>query len=178
MEDAVAAFRGLVASGIAPGRIVVSGDSAGGGLTLATLLSLRDAGNALPAAGVCLSPWADLVGTGASHSDPDIHDPMVNMPGLQLMGQLYAGAHVNDPLASPIHADFRGLPPLYIQVGTREVLLDDSVRVADRAREAGVPVLLERGAGLIHVWPMFGDGVPEAADAVKNIGAFVRTRLG
>lgn len=178
VEDAVAAFRGLVASGIAPGRIIVSGDSAGGGLTLATLLSLRDAGEALPAAAVCLSPWTDLVGTGGSHSDPDIHDPMVNLPGLQLMGQLYAGAHVNDALASPLHADFRGLPPLYILVGTREMLLDDSLRVADKAREAGVPVLLEKGPGLIHVWPMFGDGVPEAAEAVKNIGAFVRTRLG
>ncbi len=178
VEDAVHAYRGLVASGIAPGRIVIAGDSAGGGLTLATLLSLRDAGDPLPAAAVCLSPWTDLEGTGASHSDPNIHDPMVNLPGLQLMGQLYAGAGVRDPLASPLHGDFRGIPPLYILVGTRELLRDDSLRVADKARAAGVPVLLERGEGLIHVWPMFGDGVPEAADAVKNIGAFVRARLG
>ncbi|MFN2377798.1 MAG: alpha/beta hydrolase [Candidatus Binatia bacterium] len=178
VEDAVAAYRGLVASGIAPERIVVAGDSAGGGLTLATLLSLRDAGDTLPAAAVCLSPWADLEGTGGSHADPDIHDPMVNLPGLQLMGQMYAGTSVRDPLASPLHADFRGLPPLYILVGTREMLLDDSLRVADKARAAGVPVLLEKGLGLIHVWPMFGDDVPEAAEAVKNIGAFVRTRVG
>lgn len=178
VEDAVAAYRGLVASGIAPGDIVVSGDSAGGGLTLATLLSLRDAGDALPAAAVCLSPWTDLVGTGASHNDPEIRDPMINLPGLQLMGQLYAGAHASDPLASPLHADFHGLPPLYILVGTRELLLDDSVRVADKAREAGVPVLLEKGAGLIHVWPLLGDAVPEAADGVKNIGAFIRACLG
>jgi len=178
VEDAVRAYRGLVASGIAPGRIVIAGDSAGGGLTLATLLSLRDAHDPLPAAAVCLSPWTDLEGTGASHSDPDIHDPMVNLPGLQLMGQLYAGASVRDPLASPLHADFLGMPPLYILVGTREMLRDDSLRVADKARAAGVPVLLERGEGLIHVWAMFGDGIPEAADAVKNIGAFIRTRLG
>lgn len=178
VEDAVAAYRALLASGIAAGRIVVAGDSAGGGLTLATLLALRDAGDALPAAAVCLSPWTDLVGTGGSHSDPGIHDPMVNLPGLMLMGQLYAGANVNDPLASPLHADYRGLPPLYIQVGTREMLLDDSVRVAAKARAAGVPVLLERGEGLIHVWPMFGDEVPEALDAVRNIGAFIRARLG
>lgn len=178
VDDAVAAFRGLVASGIAPSRIVVAGDSAGGGLTLATLLALRDAGDAMPAAGVCLSPWADLEGTGASHADPSIDDPMVNLPGLQLMGQLYAGARVRDPKASPVHGDFRGLPPLYLQVGTREMLLDDSNRVAEKARAAGVPVLLERGHGLIHVWAMFGDSVPEAADAVANIGAFVRARLG
>lgn len=178
VEDAVCAYRGLVASGIAPGRIVIAGDSAGGGLTLATLLSLRDAGEPLPAAGVCLSPWTDLEGSGQSHRDATIHDPMVNLPGLQLMGHLYAGASVRDPLASPLYADFRAMPPLYILVGTREMLRDDSLRVADKARAAGVPVLLERGEGLIHVWPIFGDGVPEAADAVKNIGAFVRARLG
>jgi len=178
VEDAVAAYRGLVASGVARGRIVVAGDSAGGGLTLATLLSLRDAGDALPAGAVCLSPWTDLEGTGGSHADPDIHDPMVNLPGLQLMGQMYAGTSVRDSLASPLHADFRGLPPLYILVGTREMLLDDSLRVAAKARAAGVPVLLEKGPGLIHVWPMFGDDVPEAAEAVRNIGAFVRTRVG
>jgi monoterpene epsilon-lactone hydrolase len=178
VEDAVSAYRALVASGVVPGRIVLAGDSAGGGLTLATLLSLRDAGDALPAAAICLSPWTDLEGTGASHFDPDIHDPMINLPGLQLMGQLYAGANVRNPLASPLHGDFRGLPPLYILVGTRERLLDDSLRVAEKARAAGVSVQLEKGEGLIHVWPMFGDDVPEAADAVKSIGEFVRARLG
>lgn len=178
VEDAVAAYRGLLAGGIDPGRIVIAGDSAGGGLTLATLLSLREAGDPLPAAGVCLSPWTDLEGTGASHADPDIHDPMVNLPGLQEMGRLYAGASLRDPLASPLYADFRGLPPLYILVGTREMLLDDSLRVAAKARAAGVAVMLETGPGLIHVWPMFGDDVPEAAEAVKNIGAFVRARVG
>jgi monoterpene epsilon-lactone hydrolase len=178
IDDAVAAYRGLVASGIAPSRIVVAGDSAGGGLTLATLLSLRDAGDELPAAGVCLSPWTDLEGTGTSHTDASIDDPMIQLAGLQEMGRMYAGAKLRDALASPIHADFRGLPPLYILVGTREMLLDDSVRVARLARAAGVPVLLERGEGLIHVWPMFGDDVPEAADAVANIAAFIRARVG
>ena len=174
LEDATKAYRFLVASGIAPRDIVIAGDSAGGGLTLATLLALRDAGDALPAAAVCLSPWTDLEGTGASHFDPNIGDPMINLPGLQLMGQLYAGARTSDPLASPLLADFRGLPPLFILVGTREMLLDDSLRVADKARAAGVEVTLEKGEGLIHVWPLFGDGVPEAADAVKRIGDFIR----
>lgn len=177
VEDAVAAYRGLVASGTPPARIVVAGDSAGGGLTLATLLSLRDAGDELPSAGVCLSPWTDLEGTGGSCTDPEIHDPMVNLPGLQQMGALYAGERIREPLASPLYADFAGLPPLYLQVGTREMLLDDSLRVADKARAAGVPVLLEKGTGLIHVWAMFGDDVPEAADAVRNIGAFVKMRV-
>jgi len=178
VDDAVSAYRALVQSGISPSRIVIAGDSAGGGLTLATLLSLRDSGDALPAAAVCISPWTDLEGTGASHADTSILDPIINLAGLQWMGQLYGGANLRDPLASPLHGDFRGLPPLYIQVGTREMLLDDSVRVAHKAREAGVPVLLEKGEGLIHVWAMFGDDLPEAADAVKNIGAFVRTRVG
>jgi monoterpene epsilon-lactone hydrolase len=177
IDDAVAAYRGLVASGIAPSRIVIAGDSAGGGLTLATLLSLRDAGDEMPAAGVCLSPWTDLEGTGTSHSDPAIDDPMIQLAGLQEMGRMYAGKSVRDALASPIHADFRGLPPLFILVGTREMLLDDSMRVAELARAAGVPVMLERGEGLIHVWPMFGDEVPEAASAVANIAAFIRTRV-
>ena len=178
VEDALAGYRFLVASGIDPRRIVIAGDSAGGGLTLATLLALRDAGDPLPAAAVCLSPWTDLEGTGASHTDPGIHDPMVNLPGLQLMGQLYAGAKVREHLASPLHADFRGLPPLLILVGTREMLLDDSTRVAEKAAAAGVEVTLEKGEGLIHVWPMFGDAIPEAAESVKRIGDFVRAKLG
>jgi epsilon-lactone hydrolase len=178
VEDATRAYRALLASGIAANRIVVMGDSAGGGLTLATLLSLRDSGDPLPAAGVCLSPWTDLEGTGDSCADASILDPMLQLAGLQAFGALYAGKNVRECLASPLHADYRGLPPLYILVGTREVLLDDSRRVAEKARAAGVPVMLETGHGLIHVWPMFGDDVPEAAEAVRNIGAFVRMRLG
>jgi acetyl esterase/lipase len=175
LEDATAAYRWLCSSGLEPGRIVVAGDSAGGGLTLATLLALRDAGEPLPAAGVCLSPWADLEGIGDSARPGAVDDPLVQLDGLVEMGERYlGGADPHDPLAAPIYADYAGLPPLLIQVGTREILLDDATRVAARARRAGVEVTLEPWDGLIHVWHAFGPEVPEAKEAVARIGEFVR----
>jgi len=178
VDDAVTAYRWLIGQGIAPSRVVVAGDSAGGGLTLAMLLALRDAGDPLPAAAVCLSPWTDLEGTGASATDAAIDDPMVNLDGLRAMGSLYYGStDPKNPLVAPLHADFVGLPPLFVLVGTRELLLDDSLRVAEKARAAGVDVEMEIGEGLIHVWPMFGDHVPEAAASVANIGEFIRRRV-
>jgi monoterpene epsilon-lactone hydrolase len=177
VEDATAAYRFLLEQGVAPSKIVVAGDSAGGGLTLATLLSLRDAGTPLPAAGVCMSPWADLEGTGDSATSAD--DPLIELDGLREMGKQYVGGGaMRDPLCAPLYADYTGLPPLLIQVGTRELLLDDSRRVAERARGAGVDVVLEEEEGLIHVWQMFPDDVPESKAAVERIGAFIRARVG
>ena len=174
VDDAVAAYRWLLAQGQEPSRVVVAGDSAGGGLTLATLLALRDTGLPLPGAGVCLSPWTDLEGTGASATDPRVGDPMIDAEGLRGSGRLYlGGADPKHPLAAPLHADYRGLPPLLIQVGTREILLDDSTRVAEKAKAAGVDVTLERGEGLIHVWQFFGTDVPESVAAIARIGEFV-----
>ena len=174
VDDAVAAYRWLLAQGQEPSRLAVAGDSAGGGLALALLLALRDARVPLPAAGVCLSPWTDLEGTGASATDPRVGDPMVTTEGLREMGRMYVGAgDLRNPLAAPIHGDYRGLPPLLIQVGTREVLLDDSTRVAAKAKAAGVDVTLERGEGLIHVWQFFGPDVPESVSAIARIGEFV-----
>lgn len=174
VDDALAAFRWLLARGHEPSRLAVAGDSAGGGLTLATLLALRDAGAALPAAGVCLSPWTDLEGTGGSATDPAVGDPMIEIGALRATGRHYlGGADPKHPLAAPLYGDYRGLPPLLIQVGTREVLLDDSTRVAAKAAAAGVDVTLERGEGLIHVWHFFGADVPESAAAIARIGEFV-----
>jgi monoterpene epsilon-lactone hydrolase len=174
VDDAVAAYRWLLSQGVERSRLVVAGDSAGGGLTLATLIALRDAGGPLPAAGVCLSPWTDLEGTGNSATDPSVGDPMIQRDGLLEWGRLYLGAtDPQHPLAAPLHADYRGLPPLLIQVGTREVLLDDSTRVAAKAKAAGVDVTLERGEGLIHVWQFFGPDVPESVSAIARIGEFV-----
>jgi acetyl esterase/lipase len=180
VEDATAAYRWLLEQGIEPARIAVAGDSAGGGLTLATLLALRDAGDPLPAAGVCLSPWTDLEGSGASAQPGAVDDPLLHYEGLVEMARHYVGEEgdLRDPLAAPLHGDYAGLPPLLIQVGTREILLDDSTRVAERARAAGVDVTLEPWEGLIHVWQMFGAlGVPEADEAVTRIGEFVRKHL-
>jgi acetyl esterase/lipase len=175
LEDALTAYRWLLSTDVEPGRIVIAGDSAGGGLTLATLLALRDAGDPLPAAGVCLSPWTDLEGTGDSAKPGAVDDPMVTLEGLVEMGRHYLGSgDARDPLAAPVYADYAGLPALLIQVGTREILLDDATRVAERAKRSGVDVTLEPWEGLIHVWQAFGPTVPESKEAVARIGEFIR----
>jgi acetyl esterase/lipase len=176
VEDATAAYRWLRNQGIAASSIAIAGDSAGGGLTLATLLALRDAGDALPACAVGLSPWTDLEGTGASAQPGGADDPMIPLAMLRDMGTIYAGRSQRNPLASPVYGNFEGLPPLLLQVGTREILLDDSTRVADRARAAGVTVRLEIEEGAPHVWHATPN-LPEAIDAVKRIGAFIRERI-
>jgi monoterpene epsilon-lactone hydrolase len=178
VEDAVAAYRWLVGRGVDPADVVVAGDSAGGGLAVATLLALRDAGDPLPAAGVCISPWTDLACAGDSMRTRAVADPMVQRDGLLGMAAAYLGGHdPRAPLASPIHADLRGLPPLLIHVGTAETLLDDATRLADRARAAGVAVDLEIWDDMVHVWHAFAPMLPEAEQAIAGIGAWVRTRL-
>ena len=176
VDDATAGYRWLRKQGISASSIAIAGDSAGGGLTLATLLALRDAGEALPACAVCMSPWADLEGTGASAQPGGADDPMIPVAALRDMGKIYAGDSLRNPLAAPLYGNFKGLPPLLIQVGTREVLLDDSTRVADKARAAGVTVRLEVEEGAPHVWQATPH-LPEAIDAVKRIGVFVRERI-
>jgi acetyl esterase/lipase len=174
VEDATEAYRWLLDQGVAPQRITVAGDSAGGGLALATLLALKEADDALPACAVCLSPWIDLEGTGASAQPGAVDDPMITADGLRETGLQYAPQDIRHPLAAPLYGNYTGLPPLLIQVGTREVLLDDARRAADKARAAGVDVTLEEEEGLIHVWQMFGPDMPEAATALEHIGAFIR----
>lgn len=175
VEDATAAYRWLIDGGARPAQIVVAGDSAGGGLTVATLLALRDAGDPLPAAGVCISPWVDLEGVGESMTAKADVDPIVQKDGLVKMAQAYlGGADPRTPLAAPLYADLRGLPPLLIQVGTSETLLDDATRLHARAQEAGVEVTLEPWEEMIHVWHFFGLTLPEAQQAIERIGAFVR----
>jgi len=178
VEDATAAYRWLVGTGVLPARIAIAGDSAGGGLTLGTLLALRDARQPLPAAGVCMSPWTDLEGTGASAQPGGADDPLLELAGLREMGAHYASASLRHPHAAPLHASYRGIPPLLIQVGTRELLLDDSTRVAAKAKADGVDVTLEAWDGLIHVWQLFGPGVPESEQAVARIGEFTRKHTG
>ena len=176
VDDATAAYRWLRKQGVAASSIAIAGDSAGGGLTLATLLTLRDASEALPACAVCMSPWTDLEGTGASAQPGGADDPMISVAALRDMGKLYAANSLRNPLAAPLHGNFKGLPPVLIQVGTREILLDDSTRVADKARAAGVTVRLEIEEGAPHVWQAT-PYLPEAIDAVKRIGVFVRERI-
>lgn len=178
IEDAVAAVRWVYAQGFAPSRVAIGGDSAGGGLTLATLLSLRDAGAPLPAAGVCISPWTDLSASGDSiRSKADV-DPMVSEGPLREMAAAYLGGKdARSPLASPLFADLRGLPPLLVQVGDAELLLDDATRFASRARAAGVDVTLEVWEEMFHVWHAFAEILPEAAQACERIATWLEPRL-
>jgi len=157
VEDAVEAYRWLLDRMlIAPERIVIAGDSAGGGLTVATLLALRDAYLPLPAAGVCISPWVDLTCSGSTYVTRADADPIVTREGVAAMATAYLGsADAKDPLASPLFADLQGLPPLLIHVGDDEVLLDDSVQLAERARKAGVDATLDVWPKMVHVWHWF-----------------------
>jgi len=178
LDDALAVYRSLVDGGVAPTRIVVAGDSAGGGLALAMILALRDAGQPLPAAGVCLSPWVDLdVAHGAAPSSAQ-RDPMIKPHELRIMASLYlAGANPRSPLASPLHAVLHALPPLLVQVGAAEALLDDSLRLADRVRDAGGDVTLEQWPDMMHVWHAFAPLLPDADRAIARIGAWTRERV-
>jgi acetyl esterase/lipase len=179
VEDACAAYRWLLKSGIDSSRIALAGDSAGAGLALATTVTLRDEGLPLPGAVVCLSPWVDLALTGASMDTKAAEDPIVSREMLQGWAKLYLGDRdPRTPLASLLYAELHGLPPLLIQVGSVEVLLDDSQRLADRALAAGVDVSLEIWPEMIHGWQNFAAILPEAREAIDHIGRFVRSHLG
>ena len=174
VEDAVSGYRALLGQGIAPGAIAIAGDSAGGGLTVAMLVAARDAGLPMPAAAVAISPWADLECTGASMSSKAADDPSLNHEGLVAMAGAYLnGASPRSALASPLYANLAGLPPLLIQVGSAEVLLDDATRLAARAGEANVEVQLEIWPRMPHVWHGFAFALSEGREAIQRAGAFV-----
>jgi acetyl esterase/lipase len=178
IDDGVAAYRWLVARGVDPARIVIAGDSAGGGLTLAVLLALHDAGEPLPAAAVLLSPWTDLTAQGRSVTTKADIDPMLTPNDLHRYAAWYLGeTDPKTPWASPLYADLTGLPPLLIHVGSAEILLDDSVMLAERARNAGVDVTLDVKDDLIHVWHYFAQLIPEGEDSIGDVGAFIRTHV-
>jgi len=177
VDDATEAYRWLLAQGYKANKIVIAGDSAGGGLALSTLVSIRDAKLPLPACGVPISPWTDMEGTGASMKTNASKDPMIPPGangGLFNMAKAYvAGGDPKNPLASPLHADYKGLPPLLIQVGGTETLLDDSTRVAEKAQAAGIQVNLEVWDEMIHVWHVFAKLLPEGQQAIDRIGQYV-----
>lgn len=156
LQDVRTAYMYLRASKIEPRQIVVAGDSAGAGLAIAMMVSLRDAGLPLPSGAWCISPWVDLAMTGASMTEKAAVDPMISEPYLRELATAYvAGANPRTPLASPLYADLHGLPPIFIQVGSAETLVDDAVRLAGAAANADVAVTLEVYPDMIHVWPLF-----------------------
>lgn len=177
-DDAITAYEALLAD-VDAGSVVFAGDSAGGNLALVTLLRARARGLGLPAGAVLLSPWTDLTGSGASIHANRKRDPMLPAHRIEDAARLYAGdADLEHPDVSPLFADLAGLPPLAIHVGSTEVLLDDSRRLAARAREHGVAVELTTWHRMPHVFPMFADFIPEARRAIDAIAAFVAARLG
>jgi epsilon-lactone hydrolase len=178
LDDAVKAYRALLADGADPRRTAVMGESSGGGLMLAMLLRLRDEGTPLPAAAVALSPWTDLALTGNSMKLNAKADPMIrNNEAPRLASQYLAGADPRTPYASPLYGDPAGLPPTLIHVGSDEVLLDDSVRMAERMRAAGCEVELEIWPRMPHVWHLWARMMPEAREAVARVGAFVQSKM-
>lgn len=178
VADVVAAYRWLLSQGIEARQIVFAGDSAGGGLALAGVLALREAGLPLPAAVVCLSPWADLTLSGETMHSKAAVDPVFESDTLAKYVEFYAVDHDRKlPGISPIFADLAGFPPLLIQVGSDEVLLDDARRLAQRAEAAGVEVALQVWEGLFHVFQTVGP-LKEAKQAVADIGRFVAAAVG
>jgi acetyl esterase/lipase len=178
LEDATATYRWLLDKGLSADRMVIAGDSAGGGLSIAAAVALRDAGDPPPAAIACISPWTDLEMTGHSIKTNAIIDPMVNLRHLKIFASNYiGGADPRSPLISPIHADLKGISPMLIHVGTDEVLLDDSIRIAEKAKEAGGEVTLKIYDHMWHVFHLNARLMPEAKKAVKEFGSFFQNNL-
>jgi acetyl esterase/lipase len=179
IEDTLTAWRCLVAQGIAPSHIAVGGDSAGGGLTLALTMTLRDAGQALPGCLWLASPWTDLTMSGETLASKDAVDPLIHKPYLEELRDAYlpAGMDRRDPRVSPLFAGLRGLPPTLIQVGSCETLLADSTRFSAAAGAADVPVTLEIWPHMIHAWPMWNARLEPGRQALANAGAFIRQHL-
>ena len=178
VEDACLAYRWLLQQGFAARSIAFAGDSAGGGMAAAALLSLRAQDVALPVAAVLLSALTDFEARGASYETRAALDPIHNRQLIQSLGRQYLGkeADVSQPLASPLNGELSGLPPLLLQAGDRETGLDDSVLFAEKAAGAGVDVTLQVWEGMIHVFQQFPAELIEAQDAVDRIGAFLKSK--
>lgn len=176
VEDAVKAYNFLRLSGYRADDIIIGGDSAGGGLTVATLLRIKEFGLDMPSAGVCMSPWIDLSGTNERMLEKQKEDPFIDIKSIQIWGQQYAGHDLCNPLASPKYADLRGLCPLIIQVGTSEILYYDSVLLREHCERDGVPHIYEEYPNMVHVFQTFGGFLEEADAAIKRIAEFTNQK--
>jgi epsilon-lactone hydrolase len=179
VDDVLAAWQWLVSQGFAPGQVAVCGDSAGGALGIALMTILRDKSLPLPACAVAMSPWADLEAHGDSFRSNAEHDPVTQREVLLVMARTYLGrgGDPRDPLASVVHANLSRLPPLLVQVGSNEVLLDDARQLAARAQEQGCAVTLSEWDGMFHVFQLFTGRLRQADAAIAEAGAFLRTHL-
>jgi acetyl esterase/lipase len=179
VDDAVAAYRWLIGQGLDPARIALAGDSAGGGLLLSALVALRDAGDPLPAAAVCISPSTDLAKEGESSRTRAALDPLVGYESGLAHARRYVGADgdLKHPLASPLYAGLHGLPPLLVMVGTDEILFDDSTRLVAKVLAADGEAVLRIAEGMIHIWPFFAEILPEGAEAIESIGRYIQGKI-
>ena len=175
VEDATDAYRWVLDQGIDPAQIAIAGASAGGGLTVAALVSFRDSGSPMPACAVCISPWVDLECIGETMTSKAGVDPMIQRDGLVGIANICLnGPDLRTPLAAPLHVDLTGPPPTLVLIGTWETLLSDSTRLVEKAESAGVDVTLEQWDEMIHVWPIYAPVLPEGQQAIDRIGEFVR----
>ena len=179
LEDVIAVYKWLIEQRkFKPNKIIIAGDSAGGGLSLSTLIKLRDDNIPLPAAAVCLSPWTDLAITGDSIETKTEEEVMLTKKELQQAADIYLKDTDNkNPLASPLYADLKGLPPILLQTGTKEIILDDTIRFAEKAKKAGVEVISDIWPGMWHVFQIYGNLMPESKRALKEIGKFIKESL-
>lgn len=175
IEDTTACYKWLLNNGYKAENIIVAGDSAGGGLTLATLLNIRDLGLKKPAAAICFSPYTDLTFKGASITTKKDADPILTYDFLKSAAQMYVGSEnkYDNPLISPVYANLAGLPPMLLFVGTAEILLDDTLRVAENAKKAGIDVKLIVEDDLCHIWPVTAEKTPEGQKAWKQIEQYI-----
>jgi epsilon-lactone hydrolase len=178
VEDAVAAYRWMLSQGLQPGNIALAGDSAGGGLVVAALVAIRDAGLAQPACGWCISPWVDMEAIGESFTTNAGRDPTVQKDTISDIARTYlAGADPRSPLAAPLYADLTGIAPLFIQVGAAETLLDDSTRLASVAGRVDVPVTLEVWPEMVHVWHLFHPRLAAGRRAITAGARFAKAAM-
>lgn len=174
LEDSISAYKWLLSTGITSNNIIIAGASAGGGLAVATMVKLKELGLPLPASGVLLSPWADLACKGESLKINAKYSPFGPII-VEIMANAYLnGEEPTNPFASPVYADLKGLPPLLIHVGSIEILLDDSISLAEQAKLAGVDVTLETWEGMTHVFHNFGKNLPDSKEAIEKINKFIQ----
>ena len=174
LDDSLKVYKWLLNQGIDSSKIIICGDSAGGGLAVATVMALKENGLELPRGIVCLSPWVDLLAKGESHKTKAKVDFTLCAMDLHKSAKLYAGKeNLKNPLISPVYGDFTGFPPMLIHVGTEEILLDDSVMLAEKAREDKVDVTIKIWEGMWHVWHLMGNIVPEGKEAIEEVCEFI-----
>ena len=175
LNDAITAYKALLAQQVKPEDVVIAGDSAGGNLTLVTAIALRDAGVAMPAKLILLSPWTDMTSSGSSFNTRAARERILDVQAIPQAARTFAGSSLDlaDPRLSPLFADLHGLPPMLIQVGDDELLLADSTRLADAAHAAKVPVTLQIWPGMWHVWQVLAGWMPEADRAIRQMADFL-----